>query len=107
MSTASVGKYSEYAVRDDLISRGWVFGMQAAASKGAADLFMAHPVHGAALVQVGRGSKTLGPAARERLCALADMCGALALLAVHVPRRGITYWQVTRATPAHWERWTA
>ena len=90
-----------------MASAGWEFGMRAAGSKGAADLLMAHEVHGAALVQVGRKSKTLGPGDRARLCRLADLCGALPLLAVHVPRKGITYWQVTRDVPSKWERWTA
>jgi len=92
-------------VRDDMATRGWVPIMRAAASKGPADLLLAHPVHGAALVQVGRKSKTLGPADRERLCTAAELCGALALLAVHLPRAGVTYWLVTRDTPSRWTRY--
>lgn len=105
MSTATQGRYTEHKVADDLTRRGgWVKVMRAAASKGAADLLMAHPVHGAALVQVGRGSKRLGPADRERLCEAADLCGALALLAIAVPREAPTYWRVTRDTPSKWDR---
>jgi hypothetical protein len=105
MSTAQTGARRERQVRDDMAADGWVFGMRAAASKGAADLLMAHPEYGAALVQVGSKSKTLGPADRERLCDLADLCGALALLAIVVPRQPVTYWQVTRQTPSRWTRW--
>ena len=105
MSTATDGRRREHLVRDDMTKAGWVFGMRAAGSKGAADLLMAHPVHGAALVQVGAGSKTLGPADRERLCQLADLCGALALLAIKVARQPVAYWLVTRETPSKWDRW--
>ena len=94
-------------VRERMTEDGWVPIMRAAGSKGAADLLMAHPVHGAALVQVGRQSKTLGPADRERLCVAAELCSALALLAVHVPRKGITYWTVTREVPSRWDKWVA
>lgn len=106
MSTATQGRYTEHKVRDDMATRGgWVPIMRAAASKGAADLLVAHPVHGAALVQVGRGSKRLGPADRERLCEAAELCGALALLAIAVPRAPVAYWHVTRDTPSKWTRY--
>lgn len=107
MSTATDGRRREHKVRDDLAARGWVPIMRAAASKGPADLLLAHPDHGAALVQVGSRTKTLGPADRERFCTAAELCGALALLAVVIPRAGITYWTVTRDTASKWERWTA
>lgn len=105
MSTAQTGARRERQVRDAMAADGWVFGMRAAASKGAADLLMAHPIHGAALVQVGSKSKTLGPADRERLCDLAELCSALPLLAIVVPRQPIAYWHVTRDTPSRWTRW--
>jgi hypothetical protein len=104
MSTATDGRRREYKVRDHLAELGWVPIMRAAASKGAADLLLAHPDHGPALVQVGSKSKALGPADRDRLCTAAELCGALALLAIVIPRAGITYWTVTRATPSKWER---
>lgn len=105
VSTATAGRAREHLVRDDMAADGWVPIMRAAGSKGAADLLMAHPIHGAALVQVGAASKTLGPADRERLCEAAELCGALALLAIKVPRKPVAYWQVTRATPGNWTRW--
>lgn len=105
MSTATNGRRREHLVRDDLAAKGWEPIMRAAGSKGAADLFMGHPVHGGALIQVGAGSKTLGPADRERLCHAAELVGALALLAIKVPRKPVAYWQVTRATPGHWSKW--
>jgi hypothetical protein len=106
MSTASIGRSSEYLVRDDLITHGWEFVMRAAASKGAGDLLMGHPLWGAALIQVGRKSKTLGPADRDRLCTAAELIGALPLLATHIPRNGITYHQVTRDKPSLWAEWS-
>lgn len=105
-NTARLGRDREHRVRDDMTRAGWVFGMRAAASKGAADLLMAHPVHGAALVQVGSKSKTLGPADRARLCQLAELCGALPLLAIVIPRQPVAYWLVTLDPPGRWARWT-
>lgn len=84
---------------------GWTFVMRAAGSKGPADLLMAHPLHGAALVQVGTDNKTLGPAARDRFVTAAELCGALALLAT-ATRAGIRYWWVTREQPRHWAEWS-
>jgi hypothetical protein len=66
---------------------------------------MAHPEHGAALIQVGSRSKTLGPADRERLCCAAELCSSLALLAVVIPRQPVAYWLVSRETPSRWTRW--
>lgn len=107
MSTATDGRRKEHKVRDQLEAAGWVPIMRAAGSKGPADLLLAHPVHGAALVQVGSKSKVLGPADRDRLCTAAELCSALALLAIVVPRQEVTYWEVTREVPSRWERWTA
>lgn len=106
MSTATTGRTREYRVRDHLTANGWVPIMRAAASKGPADLLLAHPDHGAALVQVGSKSKVLGPTDRDRFCTAAELCGALALLAIVIPRQPVQYWSVTRATPSKWERWT-
>lgn len=106
MSTASTGAARERAARDWLANQGWVPIMRAAASKGPADLLMAHPHHGAALIQVGtEKSKSLGPADRVRLCDAADLCGALPLLVT--VSRGPTYrvrW-VTRDLPSTWAEW--
>jgi len=107
MSTARLGRDREHRVAGDLTTAGWSLVMRAAASKGPADLLMAHPEHGAALVQVGSKSKTLGPADRERLCNAADLCSALPLLAVVIPRQPVAYWLVTRDTPSRWGRWSA
>ena len=99
------GKRREYAVRDDLTAHGWKLVSQSGGSKGAADLVMAHPDHGLALVQVGSKSKALGPAGRARLCDLADLCSALPLLAIVVPRQPIRYFNVTRGLPRTWTEW--
>jgi len=106
MSTASIGRAYEYKVRKDMQDHGWVPIMRAAASKGPADLILAHPFHGVALVQVGSKSKTLGPDDRARLVTAAHLCSALALLAVVVPREPIRYWQVTRDVPSAWTEWS-
>lgn len=100
------GKAREYRVRDTLIDHGWTLVAQTGGSHGAADLIMCCPVRGWLLVQVGSRTKTLGPADRERLCDLADVGGALAVLAVVVPRQPIAYWQVTREIPSRWQSWT-
>lgn len=105
MSTSSVGRTREYQVRDALVASGWTFIMRAAASKGPADLVMAHPTHGVALIQVGSKSKTLGPADRSRLLDAAYLCSALPILAIVVPRGGISWWVVTAGTASTWERW--
>ncbi len=106
MSTASQGSARERKVRDDMVAHGWSFIMRAAASKGSADLLMAHPFHGAALVQVGTGNKTLGPADRFRFVRDADRCGALPLLASVAYRQGITYWHVNLGPASSWDRWS-
>lgn len=105
MSTAQTGARRERLVRDDMIRDGWEFIARAAASKGPADLVMAHLEHGVALVQVGSKSKALGPADRERLCYAAELCSALPLLAIVVPRQPIAYYVVTRGMPATWPTW--
>jgi hypothetical protein len=107
MSTATTGRTREYRVRDEMIADGWHFIMRAAASKGPADLAMAHPDHGLALVQVGSKSKTLGPADRERLCDAAQLCSALPLLAVVVSRERTRTYVVDRGKPGGWVRWDA
>lgn len=105
MSTASIGRASEAVVAMHMAASGWQKIMRAAASKGSGDLLMGHHIHGAALVQVGRRSKTLGPADRERLCDDAELISALPLLAIHVPHHGVTIWHVTRDSARHWARW--
>lgn len=103
MSTATNGRAREHRFAKYAATRGWTQEMRAAGSKGAADLLLSHPDHGAAFVQVGGKSKQLGPDDRARLVAAASRCGALALLAVYAPR--LTVWQVTEDVPSKWERW--
>lgn len=105
MSTATSGRAREHRVRNHLAAHGWRQVMRSAGSKGSADLLVAHAVHGAALVQVGTRNKALGPADRARFVADADDCGALALLAVVIPGKGVTYWQVNVGTPRTWQLW--
>lgn len=105
MSTARTGRDREHKVSRDLSGYGWRQIMRAAASKGPADLLMAHPIHGAALVQVGSRSKTLGPGDRERLCYAAELCSALAVMAIVLPRQPIRYSLVTRETASKWAEW--
>jgi hypothetical protein len=105
VSDYSNGRKREYKVRDHMIDHGWTWVMRASSSKGCADLLMAHPVHGAALVQVGSKSKEIGPAARERFLHAAELCSALPLLAVVIPRRGIRYWVVGAGSGRTWAEW--
>lgn len=103
MSTASSGAARERRVRDHLIGKGWTFIMRAAASKGSADLLMAHEIHGAALVQVGTfKSKHIGPEARARFLRDAHLCSALPLAALVIPGIGITYRLVTDGPASRW-----
>lgn len=105
MSTATAGRAREHRVRDQLTAHGWAHIMRAAASKGPADLLVAHPVHGAALIQVGTTAKTFGPGDRLRFVAAAELCGALAVLA-QTGRTGIRYRLVTKGPRATWCDWT-
>ncbi|MCD4535671.1 hypothetical protein LRP67_16380 [Nocardioides sp. cx-169] len=110
MSTATQGRAREHKVRDHMADAGWHFIMRAAASKGPADLLLAHPEHGAALVQVGTTSKSLGPADRIRFLTAADLCGALPILATVIPDPGkattIRYLLVGPGPASTWEAYT-
>jgi hypothetical protein len=106
MSTATQGRSREHRVSLLMQTHGWRQIMRAAASKGPADLLMAHPVHGAALVQVGTASKNLSPADRVRLCDAADLCGALPIVVNVIEQRGLPtkhrWYVVTRGAPKTW-----
>lgn len=110
MSTATAGRHREYQVRDDLAAKGYPFVMRASSSKGPADLLHGHDLVGAVLVQVGNGTKTLGPAERERFCDAALLTCALPVLATVIAQPGkatvIRYWLVTRDVPSRWKEWT-
>lgn len=100
------GRAREHRVAEYMKACGWLQVMRAAGSKGPADLFMVHPFHGGALVQVGTAkSKTLGPDARGRLCSIAELTGMLALLVTTAPGQRPTAWQVTRDTASKWQPW--
>ena len=105
MSTATAGRGREHKVRDHMADHGWTPIMRSAASKGAADLAMAHPEHGLALVQVGARSKTLSPADRARFLNAAELCSALPVLAIAANRTPIRYWLVTAGTASTWQEW--
>jgi hypothetical protein len=67
---------------------------------------MLHPFYGGALVQVGTAkSKTLGPADRERLCAVADQLGCMALVATSGPGIPTRYWIASRETASNWKEY--
>jgi hypothetical protein len=99
------GAARERRVRDHLIKAGWELIARSAGSKGPADLVMAHPEHGTALLQVGTGNKRLGPADRGRLLHAAALCAALPILAT-ATRAGITYWWVGPGTASTWTEWS-
>lgn len=106
MSTATEGRRREHKVRDHMIAAGWQFIMRAAGSKGPGDLLMAHPWHGAALIQVGTPSKSLGPTERHRFVNAGTLCGALTILATYHPGGEIIYTEVTVDLPKTWAKWT-
>ena len=101
-----VGNYREYKVRDDMERAGWTRVMKAGGSRGVADLLLAHPDHGGALVQVGGADKALTPAERQRFLHIAWLCGHLPIVAIAAPRQPIRYWLVCDAPMSRWERWT-
>lgn len=106
MSTATQGRNREYRVRDHLVSLGWVSIMRAAASKGAADLLLAHETFGPVLVQVGTHNKDLGPADRERFLTAAALCRAVPLVATCRPGTStVSYYLLIDATARHWPAW--
>lgn len=94
MSTARTGREREWRVIHEMQDNGWLLVSRSAGSKGAADAVLVHPERGLALVQVGTDKKRLGPAERTRLCYLAGLCGALAVVARVIPRQGIAYTQI-------------
>lgn len=102
---ATNGRAREYRTRDRLAEYGWIHVMRAAGSKGAGDLLMGHPIHGAALIQVGTTNKTLGPADRHRFIDAAELISALPLLATW-SREGVRFWVVSRDVPSTWTEWS-
>ena len=106
VSTASIGRSREHAVAVELARHGWLKLMRAAASKGSADLLMAHSEYGAMWLQVGSRTKRLGPADRDRFLADAELISALPILAVVIPRQPIRYWHVNAGQPRGWAAWT-
>lgn len=105
MSTATQGRAREYKVRNHMIGFGWELIMRAAASKGPADLAMAHEEYGLALIQVGTPNKDLGPAERARFLHAAWLCSALPIVA-RSDRTGIRYAIVHDGYPSDWEPWS-
>ena len=109
MSTASSGRAREHKIRRTMEDHGWEPIFRSAGSKGPADIGMAHEHHGLALVQVGTGSKTLGPADRARLLRAAWLCSALPIVVQVIARPGkpsqLLWWQVTDGPPSTWEEW--
>ncbi|WP_143033858.1 hypothetical protein [Nocardioides sp. YR527] len=107
MSHATNGRAREHRVSDHMTRRRWIQVARSAGSKGAADLIMVHPVFGLALVQVGtEKSKKLGPADRDRLVTLADLCSALPLVALCAQGRTPRFLQATRDVPSTWDEVT-
>ena len=104
MSEATKGRAREHTVARHMAEAGWELIARAAGSKGPADLILAHPEHGIALVQVGKDTKSLGPSERARLLHAADLCSALPIIARCW--HGIAYARVTSGPPTTWEGWT-
>lgn len=89
-----------------MVAEGWELVARSAASKGPADLVMAHPFLGVALVQVGTDKKALGPGDRQRLLHAAHLCSALPIVARIAPRQATHYLLVTDGPPKEWIPWT-
>jgi hypothetical protein len=106
MSTAASGRAREHKIRDELTAHGWHLVARSAGSKGAADLVMVHAEYGLALIQVGTDKKSLGPADRNRLLDLADLCSALPIVARCAPRQPTVYTRATRDVPSTWTEWS-
>lgn len=107
MSTATTGRRTEHAVRDDLSQAGWVVAARAAGSKGAADLICFRPGR-VALIQVKRTNAQLPPAERQALIHLADTLGlaiALPVVATKPIRQPIAYRLLTGPGPRDWTDW--
>lgn len=104
MSTATNGRAREHRISKLMVAHGWLQVMRAAGSKGPADLAMLHPFLGLAWVQVGTAkSKTLSPDARDKLCAIAEQTGGIALLATSGPGIPTRFYEVTRETASKWK----
>lgn len=99
------GAARERHVRDDLTSRGWIYPIRSAGSKGPVDLLLGSYEYGPIALQIGTAGKTLGPADRARLVAAAEAYGAIPVLAQVIPRLGIVYRRVTPGLPATWATW--
>lgn len=106
MSHATNGRAREHRVSKWMQDRGWTQDARAAASKGPADLWMSHQIHGGALIQVGTLNKRLGPHDRERLVSAAERWGALPLLATSGPGIPTRLHVVTRDKPSTWTEFT-
>lgn len=102
MSTSRSGRERELRIAKRLEEFGWELVMHAAASKGPADLVMAHERHGVALIQVGTAGKALGPEQRERLLHAAELCAGLPLLATTVPSVGFRLRLVLMTPSSSW-----
>ena len=108
MSTATTGRRTEHAVRDDLSQAGWVVAARAAGSKGAADL-VCFKRGWVLLVQCKRSNAQLPPAERQALIHLADVLGlhiALPVVATKPVRQPITYRLLTGTGARDWVAWT-
>jgi hypothetical protein len=104
MSTATKGRGKEYRVRDHLAAHGWIPIMRASASRGPADLLMAHPWHGAALIQA-KSACRLDPSERASLLGACELVGAIPLLAVVEARTPIRYYWLTEGPASEWGQW--
>lgn len=110
MSTATSGRAREHKIRDHMMRHGWHPIFRSAGSKGPADIGMAHEDAGLALIQVGTGNKTLGPADRARLLKAAHLCSALPIVVQVIPRPGkpsqLLWWLINEGPASTWQEWT-
>lgn len=106
VNTAQQGARLEREVRELLDARGF-YTARAAGSKGSAkaDVFAFHEEHGSVLVQCKLNDPQVTPAERQRLCAVANICYALPLVAYRESVGGrsfIRFRELTGPGPKDW-----
>jgi Holliday junction resolvase len=105
VSNYTNGRALEYAVIADLENDGYRC-TRAAGSKGVADIIALKPGE-VLLVQVKRSNPQLPPRERVALWELSRYLRAVPIVACRIPRKPITYRELTGTGPGDWIEWVA